>query len=106
MQQLEVQLSVAIPEHLVLVERIEYQRLQEEELVGCYWSMKDLEKRIGYGSEWIQTNILYQPHFKRVLDVQNGGCVYYPAGKGNKWVFQASGMSKFLEKNFHSIFKK
>lgn len=67
--------------------------------------MKDLEKRIGKKSEWIKENILYPTRFKKILDVENGGFVYYPKTQGQSWVFQASKMTEFLDKNFHRIFR-
>lgn len=66
--------------------------------------MKDLEERTGKKIEWIKENILYPPSFKKILDVHNGGFVYYPEKKGEKWTFHASLMAVFLDKNFNKIF--
>lgn len=104
MQQLNVNLSIPIPQDQVLVSKVELQELKEQSLIGVYWSMKDLEKKTGKKIEWIKENILYPSRFRKVLDVNNGGFVYYPDRKGQVWTFQASKMAKFLDDNFYRIF--
>ncbi|WP_281486951.1 DUF771 domain-containing protein [Lysinibacillus sphaericus] len=104
MQQLQVNLTVPVPENYVLITKIEFEELQKESLSGIYWSMKDLEQRINKKHEWIKANILYPSKFRKVLDVKKGGFVYYPEVTGEKWSFHAKEMSKFLDDNFHSIF--
>ncbi|RPJ97255.1 DUF771 domain-containing protein [Rummeliibacillus sp. TYF005] len=104
MQQMQVNLTIPVPEDYVLVNKIELEELQQEKLTGCFWSMKELEKRTNKKQEWLKEKLLYQPRFKKVLDVENGGFVYYPKKSGEKWAFLASKMSKFLEDNFYLIF--
>ncbi len=104
MQQLEVNLTIPIPEDQVLISKVELCDLRNQSLTGVYWTMKDLESRTGKKHEWIKENILYPTKFVKVLDVKNGGCVYYPEKNGEKWTFLASKMTKFLEENFQTIF--
>lgn len=104
MQQLEVSLSIPIPADSVLISKVELQELKQKELAGVYWNMKDLEQRINKKSEWIKENILYPSRFRKILDVENGGFVYYPKNKGQTWSFQASKMATFLDKHFVQIF--
>lgn len=104
MQQLSVNLTIPIPEDSVLISKIELQELKQEQLTGVYWSMKDLEERINRKNEWIRENILYPTEFKKVLDVEYGGFVFYPKTKGQSWSFHAKKMAKFLDTNFHRIF--
>lgn len=104
MQQLKVNLSIPIPEDKVLISKIELEDLKRQELAGVYWNMKDLSKRINKSDRWIKDNILYQPRFKKILDSEYGGFVYYPKSQGQTWSFQATKMAEFLEKNFRSIF--
>lgn len=104
MQQLNVNISIPIPPDQVLVKKVELEELKQQSLSGVYWNMKDLERRTGKKIEWIKENILYPSRFRKVLDVKNGGFVYYPERKGQTWTFQASEMSKFLDKNFSRIF--
>lgn len=103
-QQLDVKISIPIPEDSVLIKRIEYQELKEKALEGTYWTMQDVEEKTGKKSEWIKENILFPSKFKRVLDVENGGFVFYPEVRGQTWSFQAVLMADFLDKNFKRIF--
>lgn len=106
MQQMQVNLTIPVPDDLVLVNKVEFEELTQEKLNGCFWSMKDLERRTNKKQEWLKENVLFQPKFKKILDVENGGFVYYPKKSGEKWAFQAIKMAKFLDENFYLIFKK
>ncbi|AYV72093.1 DUF771 domain-containing protein [Bacillus circulans] len=104
MQQLSVNLTIPIPSDSVLITKIELEELKQQQITGVYWSMKDLEARINRKHEWIKENILYPSKFRKLLDVEYGGFVFYPKTKGQTWSFQATKMAEFLEKNFHRIF--
>ncbi|MDP5276558.1 DUF771 domain-containing protein [Chengkuizengella axinellae] len=104
MQQLNVQMSIPIPSDSVLINKVELESLKKKELVGVYWNMKDLEKRVNKKSEWIKENILYPSRFRQKLDVKYGGFVFYPNSQGQTWTFQANKMSEFLDKQFNKIF--
>jgi len=106
MQKLNLNLQVSIPEHLILIEKQEYKELKNEQMLGTWWSMKDLEFKLDKKRNWILDNILYSPKFKDRLDVGRGGCVYYPKSQGEKWVFKANEMSKFLDRHFADIFNQ
>ncbi|WP_409276392.1 DUF771 domain-containing protein (plasmid) [Neobacillus sp. SCS-31] len=71
-----------------------------------WWTMKDLEEATGYSDDWLKENILLKPRYKKLLDLEHGGFVYYPAKRGEKWLFIASKMQLFLEQHFTDIFKK
>ncbi|TCP32151.1 phage pi2 protein 07 [Scopulibacillus darangshiensis] len=103
-QQLNVALTIPIPSDSVLISKVELEELKQKDLTGVYWNMKDLEKRTNRKSEWIKDNILYPSRFRKILDSDNGGFVFYPKSKGQTWSFQASKMSEFLDKKFSSIF--
>ncbi|WP_251553998.1 DUF771 domain-containing protein [Neobacillus muris] len=105
MQKLKAEIVITIPEDMVLITRVEYEELKQNELTGVYWNMKDLEKRINKKSDWIKENILFPSRFKKILDIDNGGFVYYPETKGQPWAFQATKMAEFLEGNFQRIFQ-
>ncbi|ADU28510.1 DUF771 domain-containing protein [Evansella cellulosilytica] len=104
MQKLKAEVVITIPEDMVLITRVEYEMLKQKELSGLYWNMKDLEKRINKKSEWIKENILYPGRFRKILDINKGGFVYYPETKGQHWSFQATKMAEFLDNNFGNIF--
>jgi len=69
-----------------------------------WWNMRDLEEVTGYSDDWLKEKILLRPEFKKILDIENGGCVHYPEKRGEKWVFIAKRMEEFLEKNFSQLF--
>lgn len=106
MQQLEVMISIPIPSDSVLISKVELNELKQEQLIGVYWNMKDLQQRINKSDRWIKENILYPTRFKRTLDSENGGFVYYPQNQGQTWSFHARKMAEFLDKNFNRIFKE
>lgn|SRR5690625_2992050 len=95
---------VPVPDDMVLIAKSELEQYKKESLKGTWWTMKDLEKQVGRKREWIKDNILYPPEFKKILDVKNGGFVYYPENQGQAWVFQATKMAEFLEEYFGEIF--
>ncbi|WP_077296900.1 DUF771 domain-containing protein [Virgibacillus pantothenticus] len=104
MQRLNVELNIPIPNDQVLISKVELEELKKKDLEGVYWTMKDLEKRINKKSEWIKEKILYPNHFRKLLDVDKGGFVYYPKKKGQTWSFQATKTAEFLDTNFYRIF--
>lgn len=103
-QQLAVNLTIPIPDDSVLIKKVELEELRRQELSGVWWTMKDLEKRINRKSEWIKENILYPTRFRKILDVENGGFVYYPKKQGQTWSFQAIQMAEFLNTYFKEIY--
>lgn len=106
MQQLSVSLTIPIPDDSVLISKVELEQLKTNELHGVYWNMKDLERRTGRKQLWLKENVLYPTKFRKELDVQNNGFVSYPITSGQPWVFRATKMAEFLERNFHLIFKE
>ncbi|EQB37038.1 hypothetical protein M948_10190 [Virgibacillus sp. CM-4] len=105
-QHLSVNLSIPIPSDSVIISKIELEELKKHQLKGVYWTMKDLENRINRKHEWIKENILYPSKFRKILDVEQGGFVFYPQTKGQTWSFHASKMAEFLDDNFQQIFTK
>ncbi|MED4830699.1 DUF771 domain-containing protein [Geobacillus stearothermophilus] len=71
-----------------------------------WWSMQDLKEHTGYSEDWLKEHILLHPRYKPMLDIENGGFVYYPERKGERWCFIASKMEEFLQKHFRDIFLK
>lgn len=104
MQTLDVQLSIPIPADSIIISKVEYEELKMNELSGVYWSMKDLERRINRKSDWIKKHILYPPRFRKILDIEHGGFVFYPKTKGQNWSFHAPRMKEFLDRYFEQIF--
>ncbi|HHY71634.1 MAG TPA: DUF771 domain-containing protein [Bacillus bacterium] len=106
MQTLKLSVDVTIPDEFVVITKVELEELEKQQLLGKYWNMKDLEKQINKKHEWIKENILYPNRFRKILDVDNGGFVYYPKSKGQTWSFHALKMAEFLDKHFNPIFSE
>ena len=104
MQLLNVNLSIPIPEDSILIKKVELEELKNQSLSGVYWNMKDLQKRVNKSDKWIKEKILYPSRFRKILDIENGGFVYYPQSQGQTWSFKANEMSRFLDKYFNQIF--
>lgn len=103
MQQLNLNVTVQIPEGYVIIEKCELEELQKNQLEGVYWSMQDLQIHVNRKQDWIKENILYIPKFKQILDASLGGFVFYPSKKGQPWSFHAKKKMKFLDENFSEI---
>ncbi len=103
-QELSASITIHIPHDYILISKVEYKELKDQELSGQYWNMNDLEKRINKKYDWIKTHILYPQHFEEILNVKNGGFVYYPKSQGQSWSFHAAKMAKFLDEHFQEIF--
>ncbi|MGE6515164.1 DUF771 domain-containing protein [Lysinibacillus sphaericus] len=101
MQQLQLNLTVQVPDDHVLVKKVEYDELQNERLSGRNWTMEDLEKRTARKQLWLRTNVLYVPRFKKELEK----FVHYPSSQGDKWSFHAVRMAKFIDDNYYLIFE-
>lgn len=107
MQTLNVSLSVPvkIPEDMVLIKKVELKEMKDEiNDKNIWWTMKDLEKKLNRRHVWIKEKILYRPEFKKILDVKNGGFVYYPQSQGESWIFESSKMKNFLKEYFSEIY--
>ena len=101
MQQLNLNVTVQIPEGYVIIEKCELEELQKNQ--HGYWVMEDLQNYVNRKQDWIKEKILYVPKFKKVLDASLGGFVSYPTKKGQPWSFHAKKMMKFLDENFSEI---
>lgn len=104
MQHITVELNIPIPEDSIIIKRVEWEELKRQELTGVYWTMKELEARVGRKSIWIKENILFPSRFRKILDSKQGGFVYYPRSQGETWSFHASRMAEFLDRHFSTIF--
>ncbi|MGB3161581.1 MAG: DUF771 domain-containing protein [Carnobacterium sp.] len=107
MQQQTVELNILwqVPADSIIIKKSEYEELVVNSLSGETWTMKDLERKTKKRAIWLRKNVLDVPEFKEILDVENGGCVFYPdTGTGERWAFQALRMSNFLDENFPNIY--
>lgn len=94
-------LEVKIPEDYVLITKVEYDGLKQNELKGKFIKLSDIAKHINRSERWIKDNILFQQRFKKELE----NFVHYPTSQGEQWYFNAAPMYQWLDKNFKAITK-
>lgn len=100
MQTLDVKIS--IPETHVLISVDEYNDLKERELTGKYYTIKDLVNLTGKSESWLYDNLLNNPYRRR--DIRK--FTHYPKGKGDRWLFKATGLREYLENEFLEILRR
>ena len=97
-------IEVQIPNHLVLISKVELQELKDkaEEFDNqkVWGTMKWLEDQTNRRYNWLKPNILYP--WRELLENEIG-CVHYPNGQGDKWTFEKEKMLLFLKDNFSEI---
>lgn len=88
------------PEYVRQLAQAEIHRLMQDcNSSGAWWDMKRLEAETCRKRDWLLANILLNPAFKQEMQLCSNG------GEGGRWMFRASEMSKFLDKNFESLNK-
>lgn len=97
MQQLEANITIQIPENLVLVEKTRLKELEEKEFSGQVFAMKDFVNRSNRSAKWLKDNILNNPRLIKKLNIENGGFVYYPYSQSDRWLFKAKGLIDFID---------
>lgn len=100
MQTLDVKIS--IPESHVLISVDEYNELKERELTGKYYTIKDLVNLTGKSESWLYDNLLNNPYRRK--DIRK--FTHYPKGKGDRWLFKATGLREYLENEFLEILRR
>ena len=103
-QALEVQatISVLIPEDKILINKIEYQELKKNDFDG--WVGMDVFTEKSNRSVPTISKVLRKVDVRKRADVNNGGWVYYPNGKGDNWSFKFREMMEFINKEFYQKF--
>lgn len=103
-QKVKIQAAFEIPEDKVIVDRSEYEKLQNSIDDGCWWTSKDVESRYKHKMDWLKENILLIPSYKSELDAKNGGCVHYADPEnGRYWSFEPTRFKEFMSKHFTEI---
>lgn len=105
-QTIEFTTKIVVPADKVLIDRVEYDQLMAEQIAGRWWNMKEIKQRTGHDANWLKDNILLIPKFRKILDADNGGPVFYPGVSGRDYQFEPVGFSKFMKDWFPEIFKE
>ncbi|MDK1716378.1 hypothetical protein LABALGLTS371_15890 [Dellaglioa algida] len=98
--------EVVIPPDKILIDSSEYEELLSDQLAGRWWNLKEVKQRTGHDANWLKDNILLVPKFRKQLDAENGGPVFYPGISGRDYQFEPVQFGKFLEVWFPVIFKE
>ncbi len=101
----EMTVKIPIPEDMVLISKIRLAELEKNDYVGKILTMKDFVERSGRSASWIKANILKNPKLTKQLDIENGGFVYFPSSKSDRWLFKASGLVDFIENDLGMYLK-
>ncbi|MBF0817879.1 DUF771 domain-containing protein [Streptococcus acidominimus] len=97
--------SIPVPENLVVVDKDQYLQLLAKSEEGKWWLIDDVVELLSISRSTLINDILLNPKFKNEIDVEqnNAGFVLYPRGKGSPYRFLASRTRKYFEENFASI---
>ncbi|WP_341348625.1 DUF771 domain-containing protein [Paenibacillus sp. FSL H3-0469] len=87
------------PNYVRQLAEAEIKRQMQEHAPGIWWDMKRLEAETCRKRDWLLANILLNPAFKQEMRLCSNG------GEGGRWMFRASEMSRFLDKNFEALNK-
>ncbi|WP_271396842.1 DUF771 domain-containing protein [Salinicoccus roseus] len=91
--------TIPIPEHLVVIDKVEYEELQANTLLGKYITLQDLVEHTGKSKPWLDEHILSHP--RRMKEIED--FTHFPQSRGDKWAFKAKEMYQYLDKNFLDI---
>ncbi|WP_162619218.1 DUF771 domain-containing protein [Latilactobacillus curvatus] len=100
MNQLTVTVPITLPDGYEIIETEKRERLEADKRI--IWDINKAAEISGITKKDMYT-ILQQ--FKPQLDIDNGGCVYYPYG-GSKYRIESLGFTKFMRNNFARIMKE
>ncbi|PCR99080.1 DUF771 domain-containing protein [Lactococcus fujiensis] len=82
---------------------VSQQETRIEEFNG-WVGMEEFEKQSNRSSTKI-SEILCKPSIRKRADFENGGWVYYPKGKGDRWSFKYKPMMEFINLRFYHEMK-
>ncbi|HEM3629717.1 TPA: DUF771 domain-containing protein [Streptococcus suis] len=97
--------SIPVPEHLVVVDKEEYLELLSKSEKGKWWVVDDVLELLSISRSTLVNDILLNPRFKSEMDIEQNkdGFVLYPSGKGSPYRFLASKTRQYFEENIASI---
>lgn len=92
-------IPILIPEDMILINKIEYQELKQQDFDG--WVGMDVFTEKSNRSVPTISKVLRKPDLRKRISVENGGWVYYPNGKGDNWSFHYKEMMEFINNEFY-----
>ncbi|MDT3394682.1 MAG: DUF771 domain-containing protein [Bacillota bacterium] len=91
------QFSIELPAGIELISTEKREQLEADRQV--IWDLNKAVEMTGYTKADLK-KILTE--FKKRLDIDNGGCVYYPY-HGGKYSMESLGFTRFIRNNFAEI---
>lgn len=90
-----------IKDYVRQVVKEELENIKSRDLPGKQWALDDLCQYIGRSKNWVKDEILL-PN-KETLDVEHGGFVRYPKGKGSSYRMSEVKMKQWLAENTEKV---
>ncbi|UTH13325.1 DUF771 domain-containing protein [Macrococcus equipercicus] len=89
---------ITIPPEYVVIKKIEYDRLVENDEVK-FWELEDLMTKTCSSKYWVMKNIVNNPELRDLIESFS----IFPKGKNGPYKFNAKKMSRFLDEHFEEI---
>ncbi|MDV2911058.1 DUF771 domain-containing protein [Pediococcus acidilactici] len=106
-QVVEATIKFEIPEDKVLVDRIEWEKIQEKASKHEIWQIEDLKRyMLNRKIPWINHHILANPRLTRQLDELRERGALGGGGKGVSWWMFADEIKKFINDNKEVIMRE
>lgn len=97
-----LEVKIEVPDTHVVISKEIYEQLRNQELTGQYYAIKDLAGLTGKSESWLYDNLLNNPYRRK--DIRS--FTHYPKGKGDRWLFKATGLREYLENEFLEILER
>lgn len=97
-----LEVKIEVPDTHVVIPKEVYEQLRKQELTGQYYTIKDLVNLTGKSKSWLYDNLLNNPYHRK--DIRK--FTHYPKGKGDRWLFKATGLREYLENEFLEILRR
>lgn len=94
------QLTIELPAGMELISTEEREQLEADKQIT--WGFDKACEVSGYSK---RDMLIILQEFKKQLDIDNGGCVFYPL-RGGKYQIESLQFTKFIRNNFARIMKE
>ena len=98
-------IEVPIPEDLILISKIEYVELLNQNERGQWWTIDKVEELLSISKTKLVNDILLNPTIKKEIDIEQSpdGFVSYPKTKGSPYRFLARKTREYFDTNYQKI---
>lgn len=98
-------IEVPIPSDMVLISRLEYLELIQNDEVGQWWTIDKVEELLSISKTKLVNDILLNPTIKKEIDIEQNpeGFVFYPKSKGSPYRFLARKTREYFDTNYQKI---